>query len=113
MMNAVFGRSFPLVLCVVSLIETAVFISVEAAAAGGGVVGFCAFGVLGISLIAFAQWLQRSTWTAKLITNLRCALARACGSTDLAHFWTQTASQPLEAQAAQWSQGAAGRDVMR
>merc|ERR1712039_1032950 len=102
--------SFPVVLCAVSLIETAVFISCESGAVGGSVVGLCAFGVLGISLIAFAQWSQRSTWTAKLITNLRCALARACGSTDPAHFWTQTASQPLEAAAAQWSQGVAGRD---
>jgi len=102
LLNTVFGRSFPLVLSALSLVIIATQIAYR--------VSFTLLGdELGLSLVAFpiciaafgggilgiSHWLQTSKWWEKRAMQLRCLMARACGSSDPAHFWSQ-ANAPLE-----------------
>merc|ERR1719330_1320873 len=109
LVSSVFGRSFPMLLTACSLLEIATFVGFQVGGNLGTTAGLCIFGVLGGLMIAFAQWLQRSTWVAQLIANLRCSLARACGSTDPQHFWSQAANPVADVPL---NQHKSGREVL-
>lgn len=111
--SSLLGRSIPLCLSVICILQLIGWISVQASATiddYATIVGLTTFGLLGSSIIIFAQWLQRSVLSAQLLVNLRVTLARICGSTDPAHFWSQTvqsqSSETIE------SAGAQGREVI-